>query len=278
MTPLECSYPLGLDVKPKNSSGNQTHRVDVSCGRCKECRINRQSAWTGRILLETQMHLSSYVVTLTYDDLHHTGNLDYDDVQRWLKRLRKRLPFKLRYFVAGEIGKITQRAHWHALLFGIDLSQIPPKQIIDGSVLSWGAGHIFVDSIRPEAARYVTKYCMKKADDPDDPAFAHMSLKPGIGMTYIDWMGERLANQYPRLESADLIQYLHIDGKRYVLDRYTRNRLIETYRKSGGVVEDKPYNPASAELLHFLIRMGSLDFHDRRNSAYARIRSKRLLT
>ncbi len=71
----------------------------VPCGKCICCRINRRREWTGRILLELGTWEMASFATLTYDEEHVPWKicdgmpfqvLVKSDIQRWLKRLRKR--------------------------------------------------------------------------------------------------------------------------------------------------------------------------------------------
>lgn len=53
----------------------------VPCGKCLHCQQNRQSDWSFRILSELNDSLTSYFVTLTYDqnslpDCYYSGRYD----------------------------------------------------------------------------------------------------------------------------------------------------------------------------------------------------------
>ena len=103
----------------------------IPCGQCIGCRIRQREDWTTRIELEARDYPKEQVwfITLTYDDDHVPGMivktgeimrkvqytwkpgekrpesvqiLLYEDIQKFLKRLRKAYRGKLRYFVAGE--------------------------------------------------------------------------------------------------------------------------------------------------------------------------------
>ena len=107
----------------------------IPCGQCIGCRIRQREDWTTRIELEARDYPREQVwfITLTYDDDHVPGmivktgeimrkvqyawkpgekrpesvqTLLYTDIQKFLKRLRKAYRGKLRYFVAGEYGKL----------------------------------------------------------------------------------------------------------------------------------------------------------------------------
>ena len=119
----------------------------MPCGQCIGCRIRQREDWTTRIELEARDYPKDQVwfITLTYDDEHVPGMivktgeimrkvqytwkpgekrpdsvqiLLYEDIQKFLKRLRKAYRGKLRYFVAGEYGEQTARPHYHMILYG----------------------------------------------------------------------------------------------------------------------------------------------------------------
>lgn len=188
--------------------------MDLPCGSCVGCRRSRARAWAIRCSLELQDHVSSCVVTLTYDDAHLPPTLQRLHVSEFMRSLRKRLhrgiPRKeripLRFFACGEYGERTWRPHYHAILYGTKDEQMIRE--------SWGRthgrrgrsdyalesfGHVKVDEASPEAIAYIAGYVAKKMDvDVDDlrservdmrtgelyvyqPPFLQMSLKPGIG-------------------------------------------------------------------------------------------------
>lgn len=102
---MPCYHPLA-----KLSSGKFTSydvrfhgRADVQalpCGRCIGCRLERSRQWATRLMHEAQMHPSASFVTLTYDDPHlpRGASLQLDHLQKFLKRLRRRLPQQIRFF------------------------------------------------------------------------------------------------------------------------------------------------------------------------------------
>ena len=84
--------------------------VTVPCGKCPNCRSNRASAWSFRLIQEDKRSLSSNFVTLTYATEHvpilKSGymSLNKSDLQKFFKRLRKLSIQRLRYYAVGEYG------------------------------------------------------------------------------------------------------------------------------------------------------------------------------
>lgn len=119
--------------------------IEIPCGQCIGCRLQRSRDWANRCLLELQDHVHpGYFITLTYNDLHlprrwYSGEygLAYQsfslckrDFQLWLKRLRKNTGQDIRYFGCGEYGPSTMRPHGHFQVFGLvldDLVELPGR-------------------------------------------------------------------------------------------------------------------------------------------------------
>lgn len=205
----------------------------IPCGQCIGCRIRQREDWTTRIELEARDYPKEEVwfITLTYDDDHVPGMivktgeimrkvqytwkpgekrpssvqiLLYEDIQKFLKRLRKAYRGKLRYFVAGEYGEQTARPHYHMILYGWKPTDLENLYKIhhNGYYTSkwlenlWGMGQIQIAQAVPETYRYVAGYVTKKMYEIDGKKanayyelgqtkpFACMSLKPGLGDHY----------------------------------------------------------------------------------------------
>lgn len=133
------SVSCSPDIPPPSSTWRHvTQFVEVPCGQCIGCRLDRSRTWANRCLLELEYHKTAQFVTLTYNDEHlplaNYGSSDTGEVcgvsatlckrdfQLFMKRLRKMFPDqKLRFFSCGEYGPSTFRPHYHAIIFGLDL-------------------------------------------------------------------------------------------------------------------------------------------------------------
>ena len=103
--------------------------VELPCGRCIGCRLERSRQWAIRCMHEAQMHKENSFITLTFEDKYLDKNLSLkkSDFQKFMKRLRKHYqPKKIRFLHAGEYGEITGRPHHHAILFGISFDDRKP--------------------------------------------------------------------------------------------------------------------------------------------------------
>lgn len=145
-----------------------------------------------------QQHQHAAFTTLTYSRDHLPVTLQKRHVQLFLKRLRKNVDAKIRFFASGEYGEKNGRPHYHALLYGMDNANYGH---IDRA---WQMGQVKTVALTPAAIAYVTGYCAKKIGDRSrsyherideetgevyqwQPPFIQMSRKPGIGGEARKW-------------------------------------------------------------------------------------------
>ncbi len=172
---------------------------------------------------EASLHDQNSFVTLTYADeaLPPWSSLRKKDFQDFMKRLRRRVDVRIRFFHCGEYGDKFLRPHYHALLFGLGF---PDAFRIEDSygghpqwmspLLSkvWPAGRATVGEVNFESAAYVARYCIKKVNGKAaeshylrvdkttgetaqvQPEYATMSRRPGIGR---DWIAKYSSDVYP---------------------------------------------------------------------------------
>jgi len=186
------------EIKVKAWPGYET--LQVPCGQCIGCRLERSRQWAIRCVHESKLYEDNCFITLTYSSefLPKDGSLDKSAFQKFMKRLRKYIaPKRVRFFHCGEYGDKGGRPHYHACLFGYDF---PDKEFYserDGCRLYispllqelWPFGYSTVGAVTFESAAYVARYIMKKING--DPAKAHyagrspeyttMSRRPGVG-------------------------------------------------------------------------------------------------
>nr|QJB20014.1 MAG: replication initiator protein [Microvirus sp.] len=199
------------------------------------------------MLLESALHADSCFVTLTYDDtsLPYGSTLVPEHVRDWLKRIRKLYaPSKIRYFVAGEYGKLKERPHYHAALFGIDALTAGGNDGRQGIVQeTWKMGYTYVGELNSKSAGYICKYLTKNAYQEKDgvaisarkfclkdgryPEFVRMSLKPGIGRNAIKVVASTFDPFHLKYleENQDVPFTLRLGKRQYPLGRYLRSAL-----------------------------------------------------
>lgn len=179
--------------------------IELPCGQCMGCKLERSRQWALRIVHEKRMHRESAFVTLTYSDdyLPEDGSLRLRDLQLFMKRLRKRREKGLRFFACGEYGTLLKRPHYHVLLLNTDF---PDRRIWKRSrtgsalyvsaelCLLWTFGDHYIGDVSFASAAYVARYCTKKmtGDGAEEhyagrkPEFTCMSRRPGIGMPWLE--------------------------------------------------------------------------------------------
>ena len=168
----------------------------LPCGKCAECLLERARDWSIRCTHEASMHEHNAFITLTYAPEHYPkdGKLNYFDFQLFMKRLRKHYKKEIGFFMCGEYGETTGRAHYHACLFGLDFEdKVLERQNEHGdSIWSskslnsiWGLGHTEIGSVTQKSASYVARYILKKQNPEAPQGFQKMSRKHTIGKSSI---------------------------------------------------------------------------------------------
>lgn len=205
--------------------------IRAGCGDCIPCRINKRRLWAARIVLEAQLHEHSVFVTLTYDDGHLPSDysLQPRDLRLFLKRLRKALaPLRVRFFAVGEYGDLSQRPHYHLVIFGIGLAS---SDLIDKA---WGKGFTYCGDVTEQSAMYVCGYTIKKMTSTDDsrldgryPEFSRMSNRPGIAADAVVPISQALLEVKPDLFEEDLPRVIRLGGGYFALGRYLRSKMKE---------------------------------------------------
>lgn len=198
--PLEAAREIGKGLKPiiygkgrrPNPLAPGWEALDLPCGQCNGCRLEKSRIWGARIAheaayLEEEYGLYSSFITLTYSEryLPAYGSLVKHHLQDFLKRLRSRIaPRKIRYYAAGEYGTKCvqheipecphcgpiQRPHYHAIILGFDwpdryyVGDRDGLPIYQSDLLEdlWKFGFHEIGSCSFESAAYVARYVMKK--------------------------------------------------------------------------------------------------------------------
>lgn len=194
-----CLHPIYLQPYKKRNDVTLLSRnvnLELPCGKCINCRINKADEWATRITLESTLYKKNAFVTLTYSE----PRTDYskDDIQKFLKRLRKSQDNKLRYYIVGECGEKYKRIHYHAIIFNYwpdDSKLFNAKKKYYGSqnlTKTWGHGHVLIAPVTPETINYVTLYMSKGVETQINSQgvllerFSLMSRRPGLGRPAFD--------------------------------------------------------------------------------------------
>lgn len=211
------SFQLGINclnpvITPVSSSDDKSKKIGLClpCGKCWLCVARRRREWTLRLIMESKYWHADDIVftTLTYSDQNvpHTDLVDVskrlkayrsgdvlvneqplslfkDDEKNFMKRLRRRLDYKVRFFCVGEYGARTGRPHMHLVIFGLK-----PKDwhFVEEA---WNKGFVLNKNFYNETCGYVAGYIQKKLFEPNSygvvtPPFARMSTRPALGSQY----------------------------------------------------------------------------------------------
>ena len=209
--------------------------IEVPCGGCMACRLNYARMWSIRIMNECSKHKDNIFLTLTYDEdnLPENHSISKREIQLFMKKLRKSLGFKVRYFASGEYGDKYSRPHYHMILFGLakdsdvfyDMRYNPRQHGYLGRCKCWPYGFVFVGDVTTDSANYVAKYTVKKIKGKHakehyehlgvEPEFALMSRRPGIGADYLD-------DNFLTLSKNG---YVRLKGIKYALPRYYSDKI-----------------------------------------------------
>lgn len=204
--------------------------LQVRCSRCLNCRLWRERAWVLRQLLEQSNCSHSYFLTLTYSDRNRPGILQFEHLQKFMKRLRRPLPPEsVRYFCVGEYGEKHGREHWHLNIF----SQVRlPYRFGRQHIEPWPDGVSFVGTLTTKSMGYVASYAQQK-----DPPILQASRRPGLGVGGIMRLASRIAQTHPSCETVP--NQIRIGKSVYPLDRTMRENWADAYMRSGGALLPK---------------------------------------
>lgn len=226
---MSCSSPLkGYWSKKRHpSTGNRyvvfspsegfvDRPVYVPCGKCITCRLSKSFQWSVRCTCESYFHKENYFLTLTYDkdNLPSDRCLNRVHFQQFMKRLRQHFKgYTLKVFYCGEYGDLRSRPHYHAIIFGLPLSELgyrlyPVNYSRKGNknyandVITklWGKGLVTIGSFSSSSASYVAQYTLKKAkfgsltSKPVKP-FLGMSLRMPIGHSFFQKYWKQIFNR-----------------------------------------------------------------------------------
>lgn len=111
-----------------------SREIEIACGQCVGCRLERSRQWAVRCIHEAQMHEVSSFITLTYDNDHvpKDSSLRYSDFQEFMRSLRDRLRYASSKQKLASVPKSTKTsgAGETALSFSrVRSSAVPPRNL-----------------------------------------------------------------------------------------------------------------------------------------------------
>jgi hypothetical protein len=257
---MACYHPqwawssLAVNVSGKRSlvfqesMGVPGSLMQIDCGHCLGCRIDKSIEWSIRVCHEMKYHERCCWLTLTYDPAHYPehGQLVADHLRRFIKALRKHFGKGVRYFACGEYGEQLSRPHFHVCLFGVDFGedrrevkkrgQFPVFRSELATKL-WGRGFVEIGLLTRKSAGYTARYIMKKIngelaethyqrydEQTQDmfllmPEFIRVSTRPGLGYQFFEQYKD--TNWYTRDTCI-------LEGKEFPIPKYY-DKLMERH-------------------------------------------------
>lgn len=172
-----------------------TTKIDVSCGKCPDCRWRRYNDYLVRCYFEFEKVAAkrsegafAIFETLTHreDKLPKFEGVPCfcsDDINKFIKRLKEHWrnklghPLEMSYIIVSEYGGKRGRPHYHPIFFVFE--KIDLAEFLESVYLCWGNGKTdFIDTLGRKyllrakshvltsvaAIRYILKYLFKYAD------------------------------------------------------------------------------------------------------------------
>lgn len=224
---MSCHAPFYVD-NPLFPYRSHERLVPAPCGKCHPCLQRRSSGWAFRLMQQELISEGALFVTLTYDNENvpltpkKFMTLNYSDVQKFYKRLRKRhekrystgiIP-EIKYYTCGEYGSKTYRPHYHAIIFNASAEDIEK---------AWTQGLSHFGTVTGASIAYTTKYIHKGKmipvhhNDDRKPERAGMSKK--LGLNYLT--PEVIAFHQQNIDK----NYVVVDGFKKAMPRYYREKI-----------------------------------------------------
>lgn len=252
--------------------------IDLPCGQCIGCRVDRSRMWAVRCIHEASMYENNCFITLTFNEenLNKSGTLLKSDFQKFMKRLRRRFKgfesvvdektgrviYPIRYFHCGEYGENFRRPHHHACLFNFDFpdkelwSEKGGNRLYTSEILSklWPYGYSLIGSVTFQSAAYIASYIIKKVTG--ERAAEHymyvndvngkveyyepeyVTMSRRPGIGY-NWFKEYFSDLYPK-------DFITVDGKKFKVPEYY-DRLYDC-NKPDDMLEVKKKRKKSLEI------------------------------
>jgi len=289
---MKCSNPKKIVVKKNGTE----YTLFVPCGKCYACQNVSRAEWALRCSYELKTAKSVSFITLTYDNKNlphtccdrtfkHLCNIEelkrvtarrwdfarlnkkhaQDFVKDMQKLLKKRFDDKsllFRVFLSAEYGDVTNRPHYHAIIFSpVELHEVDFENLVKSC---WSYGQINVQcDITPGAViNYVAKHQVKtcagcRSQQIEAPIFKIVS-RYGGGLGYNMKNDIELRNRYFDDDQDNFISVIqgNVEYKlaypRYLLKHLRNYRNLEEWEVSDlSNVSRKNMEKQVSEILFF---------------------------
>lgn len=217
--PNEKGYLKFINLHPEDNYRSLKAKygenlLSLPCGQCEECKKDYSKTWAIRCALEAAKYTNNWFITLTYDNAHYR-NLNKDDIREFLDNLSQKKAKEFKYWLAGEYGPKTGRAHYHMILINYDIKPKPITKSEYGNTIyeseiinkAWGKGYCEIQEAGNNAMAYCAKYASKSGKEFN---FKPMMSK-GLGLEALK-ENQEFINKYGYIQGQN--------GQFYKIPRY----------------------------------------------------------
>lgn len=253
---LFTKYIVNPSYKPNKKNGGivpmmkdpRMRYIPAKCGKCIECRKQKQREWLVRLSEELKNNKQCYFITLTFNEENlnkfsgSENEIATKALRMFLERVRKKTGKSIRHWFVTELGEEKGRIHLHGIWWGSP-----------GLLEKWQYGYIYVgDYVSEKTIFYITKYMLKE-NEYNRKFRSKVLCSAGLGKGYLNRIDAKRnafkgkeTNESYRLKNGikiNLPQYyrkkIYTDEERnklwaYKLDegtRYIMGEKISTKRK-----------------------------------------------
>lgn len=201
--------------------------VTAACGKCLECRKQKQREWLVRMSEELRNNPNAYFMTLTFSEEGYNevkklcekgdeNTIATKAVRLMLERIRRKTGKSMKHWFITELGhERTERLHLHGLVWGINSDKLTEEK--------WNYGMTFTGTfVNERTINYITKYITKI--DKDHKEFQGKILcSAGIGSGYLS-RADSSKHTYKKGETIET--YRLKNGAKINLPIYYRNKIF----------------------------------------------------
>lgn len=221
--------PLELD----SYSNREDYYIDVSCGRCFNCRKSYRTQWNLRLqheynYLTSEERNNSYFITLTFNDMYLprsptiTKETLSPYIRKFLERIRKSCGKSVRHWIVSEYGDDTHRLHFHGFLINIPFPVYKLEKF-------WKYGFVSYKKITKKRITYCTNYLTKMSRDiiehPKERQFVFTS--PGIGKRFcVDPINIKSSVQFDTC-----VPFVYLGTHPFAMPRYYRKKIFNDFQR-----------------------------------------------
>lgn len=201
--------------------------VTAACGKCLECRKQKQREWLVRMSEELRHNSNAYFMTLTFSEEGYNEvkklceNEDKNEIatkamRLALERIRRKTGKSLKHWFITELGHNgTERLHLHGLVWGINSDKLMEEK--------WTYGMTYTGTfVNEKTINYITKY-ITKIDEDHKEFQGKILCSAGIGAGYTE-RADAHKHTYKKGETIET--YRLRNGAKINLPTYYRNKIF----------------------------------------------------